>query len=81
MAHHDEHNQEGKPLLNFFNYRPAELLHIEVEEPLCPFTPEQVEALNVELESLPQFGLQIMLNHRTIWLHALHFCHQLELQP
>lgn len=81
MAHHEEHNQEGEPPLDFFNYGPAELSHVEVDEPLCPFTPEQVEALNVELESLPQFRSRIMLNRRTVWLHALHFCRQLELQP
>jgi hypothetical protein len=80
IAHHNEHNQQGEPPLDFFNYSPAELLHIEVEEPLCPFTPEQVEVLNMELESLPQFGSRVMINCRAVWLHALHFCHQLELQ-
>ncbi|KAJ7220460.1 hypothetical protein GGX14DRAFT_559247 [Mycena pura] len=54
MAHHMEHNadQELDPgaLENpFSNDGPHKLSHVEVQEPLCPFTPDQVLLLDAHL--------------------------------
>lgn len=81
IAHHNQYNEGGEEAqVGFFNYGPAELSHVEIDEPLCPFSSEQVHALDYELASLSQFRSRNMVNRRAVWIHALAFCRQLELQ-
>ncbi|KAJ7754757.1 hypothetical protein B0H14DRAFT_2404926 [Mycena olivaceomarginata] len=82
MAHHTEHNaeQELSPddLDNpFSNDGPHRLSHVEVLEPLCPFTPEEVAQLDTYLALDPHSQSRNMNSRRSLWISTLTFCRQL----
>ncbi|KAJ7222140.1 hypothetical protein GGX14DRAFT_352944 [Mycena pura] len=82
MAHHIEHNadQELDPgaLENpFSNDGPHKLSHVEVQEPLCPFTPDQVLLLDAHLSLNRHSQSRNMNSRQAVWIDALDFCRQL----
>ncbi|KAJ7036969.1 hypothetical protein C8F04DRAFT_900289, partial [Mycena alexandri] len=79
MAHHMEHNtdQELDPeaLENpFSNDGPHRLSHVEVQEPLCPFSVEYVTQLDTHLALNPHSASRNMNSRRDVWIDALDFC-------
>ncbi|KAJ7224564.1 hypothetical protein GGX14DRAFT_532019 [Mycena pura] len=73
MAHHMEHNadQELDPgvLENpFSNDGPHKLLHVEVQEPLCPFTPDQVLLLDAHLSLNRHSQSRNMNSGQAVWI-------------
>lgn len=82
LAHHDEFNNEDDEEADpFFNRGPGQLSHVEIEEPLCPFSPEQVQMLDHQLALFPQFHSRNMLSRRAVWVHALALCREIEILP
>ncbi|KAF8217968.1 hypothetical protein K438DRAFT_1557595 [Mycena galopus ATCC 62051] len=82
MAHHAEHNadQELDPeaIQNpFSNDAPHRLSHVEVAEPLCPFTLQEVAQLDAHLSLIPHSHSRNMNSRRAVWIEALAFCRQL----
>ncbi|KAJ6534717.1 hypothetical protein B0H10DRAFT_1732681, partial [Mycena sp. CBHHK59/15] len=58
----------------FSNDGPHTLSHVEVLEPLCPFSEDQVDRLNQHL-ALSQHSLSRNMNsRRAVWIEALDFC-------
>ncbi|KAJ7205826.1 hypothetical protein GGX14DRAFT_367836 [Mycena pura] len=83
MAHYTENNVDqeldSEALDNpFSNDGPHKLSHVEVSEPLCPFTPEQrVALLDSRLALLPHSQSRNMNSRKAVWIEALAFCRQL----
>ncbi|KAJ7114571.1 hypothetical protein C8R43DRAFT_902987 [Mycena crocata] len=80
LAHHAEFNPEDDPAAAhnpFSNDGPHQLSHVEVVEPLCPFTEEQVAVLNEYLALSPHCQSRNMNSRRAVWVDALDFCRQL----
>ncbi|KAJ7038388.1 hypothetical protein C8F04DRAFT_951132 [Mycena alexandri] len=82
IAHHMEHNtdQELDPdaLENpFSNDGPHRLSHVEVQEPLCPFSVEYVTQLDTHLVLNPHSASRNMNSRRDVWIDALDFCRHL----
>ncbi|KAJ7215910.1 hypothetical protein GGX14DRAFT_518349 [Mycena pura] len=80
IAHHAQHNvdEELTPddLHNpFSNDGPHKLSHVEVAEPLCPFTPEQVDLVDAHIAQYPH--TRNMNQRQGLWIDALDFCRQL----
>ncbi|KAJ7767538.1 hypothetical protein B0H14DRAFT_2402793 [Mycena olivaceomarginata] len=82
MAHHTEHNadQEHNPddLDNpFSNDGPHRLSHVEVSEPSCPFTLDEVADLDAHLALNPHSQSRNMTSRQSVWIDALAFCRHL----
>lgn len=82
MAHHAEHNADqelGPEALNnpFSNDGPHTLSHVEVQEPPCPLTPEQVDLLDAHLATNAHSQSRNMNSRRALWVDALDFCRQM----
>ncbi|KAJ7224560.1 hypothetical protein GGX14DRAFT_532018 [Mycena pura] len=82
MAHHAEHNNDqelGPDALEnpFSNVGPHQLSHVDVQEPLCPFTPEQVAGLDAHLALNLHSQSRNMNSRRSVWIDALSYCRQL----
>ncbi|KAJ7853072.1 hypothetical protein B0H14DRAFT_3085671 [Mycena olivaceomarginata] len=82
MAHHTEHNadQEHNPddLDNLFsNNEPHRLSHVEVSQPLCPFTLDEVADLDAHLALNPHSQSCNMTSRQSVWIDALAFCRHL----
>ncbi|KAJ7243927.1 hypothetical protein B0H12DRAFT_1022802 [Mycena haematopus] len=79
MAHYQEHNaeQEFDPdaVANpFSNEGPHKLSHIDVQEPLCPFSPDDVAQLDEHLALNPHIQSRNMNSRRALWIDALSIC-------
>ncbi|KAJ7230119.1 hypothetical protein GGX14DRAFT_343911 [Mycena pura] len=79
IAHHAENNAEEDmseaALTNpFSNEGPHSLSHVEVEEPLCPFSSEHVAALDDHLALNLHSLSRNMNSRRALWMDALAFC-------
>ncbi|KAJ7107451.1 hypothetical protein C8R44DRAFT_637572 [Mycena epipterygia] len=82
MAHHTEFNADqelnmGDVLNPFSNEGPHQLSHVEVLEPLCPFSVDEVSLLNAHLANSPHSESRNMNSRRAVWIDALDFCRQL----
>ncbi|KAF7335038.1 Integrase catalytic domain-containing protein [Mycena venus] len=82
MGHHAEFNTDQE--LNhddiqnpFTNDGPHQLSHVEVVEPLCPFTADQVTLLNGHLALSAHSQSRNMNSRRAVWVDALEFCRRL----
>lgn len=75
IAHHNEFNETEDPEEGedevFFNHGPRELSHVEIEEPLCPFTEEEVAYIDEQLTQYPASQSRSMTSRRTVWIYAL----------
>ncbi|EIW53677.1 uncharacterized protein TRAVEDRAFT_133491 [Trametes versicolor FP-101664 SS1] len=69
-THHDQHNPHDgtNP---FLIDNPSGLSHVEVPDPRCPFSPEQVALLDTHLRHLPCFGRENMQACAELWVAAL----------
>ncbi len=72
--HHDLHN----PILNegvndnpFVVNHPTRLSHVDLADPRCPFTTEQITYLDSQLQLLPSYHLHDMHSRRLTWIHTL----------
>ncbi|KAF7335116.1 hypothetical protein MVEN_02262300 [Mycena venus] len=79
MAHYTEQNADEEvdhdALQNpFSNDGPHKLSHVEVQELLCPFTPEHVELLDTHLVANTHSESRNMNSRRAVWIEALAFC-------
>ncbi|KAJ7713341.1 hypothetical protein B0H16DRAFT_1328714 [Mycena metata] len=79
MAHHMEHNADEQldpdAIENpFSNDGPHRLSHVEVQEPLCPFSIEHVTQLDAHLALNPHSISRNMNSRRSVWIDALDFC-------
>jgi hypothetical protein len=77
LEHHDHHNpltDEEVSQNPFLTHQPHRLSSVEVLEPSCPFSIEQVQFLDDELASLPFYHSRSMVDHRQLWIHALEIC-------
>ncbi|KAI0349945.1 hypothetical protein OH77DRAFT_1413989 [Trametes cingulata] len=71
--HHNEHNLDDGDAANpFVTNDPSHLSHVEVQDPRCPFTAEQVAWLDGHLSRLPSFGREDMQACLELWVAALH---------
>ncbi|KAJ7874350.1 hypothetical protein B0H14DRAFT_2343737 [Mycena olivaceomarginata] len=82
MAHHAEFNTDQEvnddDIQNpFTNDGPHKLSHVEVLEPLCPFTADQVVELNAHLALSMYSHSRNMNSRRAVWIDALSFCQEL----
>ncbi|KAJ7433206.1 hypothetical protein B0H11DRAFT_1759248 [Mycena galericulata] len=82
MAHHTEFNADQELNMDdihnpFSNDGPHILSHVEVVEPLCPFTADQVAELNEALALSPHSEARNMNSRRAVWIDALDFCRRL----
>ncbi|KAJ6605747.1 hypothetical protein B0H10DRAFT_1820507 [Mycena sp. CBHHK59/15] len=82
MAHHSEQNADQElDMADVSNPFSNEGLHklsqVEVVEPLCPFTADQVSLLNAHLALLPHSQSWNMNSRRAVWISALNFCRHL----
>lgn len=74
MNHHRQHNpQEYPSAQNAFN-RPPSLSDVPCEAPDCPFTVEQLTALNTHLFLHCDLQSRSMVVRRQIWITALEYC-------
>lgn len=73
-AHHDAQNAPGAVLNPFQTQNPTHMSHVEVEEPISPFTPEQLAYLDQQLYNLPFFNSRSMDDYRHLWIFALQTC-------
>ncbi|KAJ6546384.1 hypothetical protein DFH09DRAFT_1248985 [Mycena vulgaris] len=82
MAHHTASNADQELSMAdienpFSNDGPHTSLHVEVLEPLCPFSEDQVDRLNQPL-ALSQHSLSRNMNsRRAVWIEVLDFCRNL----
>ena len=53
------------------------ITHVNVLEPGCPLTLEQLEYLNSQREALPYIHDHSMESHRLIWISGLNICEYL----
>ena len=75
LNHHHQSNLEDNPNQNpFISHWPERLTRIDVDEPGCPLTEEQIIHLNSQLNSLPYIHSHNMDSYRLIWISALHIC-------
>ncbi|KAJ7652178.1 hypothetical protein DFH06DRAFT_995510, partial [Mycena polygramma] len=82
MAHHTEFNADQELSMDdiqnpFSNDGPHCLSHVEVVEPPCPFTPEDVATLDAHLAIFPHSQSRNMNSRRAVWVSALQFCRDL----
>jgi hypothetical protein len=82
MAHHTEHNSDHEldphACVNpFSNEGPHQLSHVEVNKPLCPFSLDDVAALNAHLTLNAHSQSRNMNSRRSVWIDALSFCRNL----
>lgn len=82
MAHHTEFNADqelnmGDVANPFSNEGPHQLSHVEVSEPLCPLSADEVTLLNAHLANSPHSESRNMNSRRAVWIDALDFCRQL----
>jgi len=76
--HHDTENLPHAVDTNPFRaHYPLHFSHVEVEEPNCPFTLQQLDALNDNLQQLPFWGFDDMNSRRLLWMHALDICERI----
>lgn len=68
--HHDQHNLHDTTN-PFLTDNPSGLSHVEVPDPRCPFSPEQVALLDTRLQILPCFGRKNMRTCVELWIAAL----------
>ncbi|KAJ6627694.1 hypothetical protein B0H10DRAFT_2161052 [Mycena sp. CBHHK59/15] len=73
MGHHAEHNTDAQPDSD----GPHRLSHIEVQEPLCLFSAEDVALLDAQLAVNPHSQSCNMNSRRSVWIDALAFCRDL----
>jgi hypothetical protein len=72
LEHHRQANQTDNPDDNpFMPHRPERLTRIDVTEPGCPFTEDQIIYLNSELNALPYIHSRTMDSYRLIWISGL----------
>ncbi|KAJ6449088.1 hypothetical protein DFH09DRAFT_1256622 [Mycena vulgaris] len=82
MAHYTASNADQELSMTdiknpFSNDGPHTLSHVEVLEPLCPFSEDQVDRLNQHL-ALSQHSLSRNMNsRRAVWIEVLDFCRNL----
>ncbi|KAJ7603662.1 hypothetical protein DFH06DRAFT_1022002 [Mycena polygramma] len=78
MAHHTAHNEDQDEAFAetnpFVNEGPHRLSHVEVVEPSCPFTLNEVQQLNEHLAQSAHSLSRNMNSRRAVWLEALQFC-------
>ncbi|KAJ6505139.1 hypothetical protein C8R45DRAFT_1051016 [Mycena sanguinolenta] len=79
MAHYHQHNAgaevDPEDANNpFSNDGPHQLSHVDVQEPLCPFGPEFVVALDEYLAVHPHVQSRNMNSRRALWIDALAIC-------
>lgn len=75
LEHHREANHNDNPGDNpFMSNRPERMTRVDVDEPGCPLTEEQIIYLNLQLNSLPYIHTRNMDSYRLIWISALHVC-------
>lgn len=75
---HDTHNpDDGDPSNPFVTNNPAHLSHVEVPDPRCPLTAEQVRQLEHWLSALPSYGWDTMQACKKLWVSALHIAQHL----
>jgi hypothetical protein len=75
LDHHRQANQDDNPDDNpFISNRPERMTQVNVDEPRCPFTEEQIIFLNSELNSLPYIHSRSMDSYRLVWISALQIC-------
>ncbi|KAJ7068442.1 hypothetical protein C8F01DRAFT_978820 [Mycena amicta] len=82
LAHHNENNpdedQTAEALQNpFSNDGPHRLSHVEVSEPPCPLSEEDLVQLNTYLETHPHMNSRSMNSRRVLWKDALSFVRNL----
>lgn len=72
--HHDVHNPiptEGVNDNPFVVNHPTRLSHVDLLDPRCPFTADQITYLDSQLYLLPSFHLHDMHSRRLTWINAL----------
>ncbi|KAJ7657961.1 hypothetical protein B0H17DRAFT_1163291 [Mycena rosella] len=80
MAHHAENNEEDEPLGHdnpFANEGPHRLSHMEVVEPSCPLSVEELQLLNSHLSQSIHSQSRSMISRRAVWVDAFEFCSDL----
>jgi hypothetical protein len=70
MQHHLANNNDDEVDATVV-ITPQQLSHIEVSDPRCPFTADQIEFLGHQLSAMPIFSLQDMQSRRLLWIEAL----------
>ncbi|KAJ7847325.1 hypothetical protein B0H14DRAFT_3086220 [Mycena olivaceomarginata] len=78
IAHHTEFNTDPEAneddIQNpFTNDGPHKLSHVEVIEPLCPFTQAEVGLLDAHLALSQHSTSRNMISRRAVWIDALDF--------
>lgn len=75
LEHHQQANRFDNPGDNpFMSNRPERMTRVDVDEPGCPLTEDQIIYLNSELNSLPYIHARDMNTYRLIWISALRIC-------
>ncbi|KAJ6596544.1 hypothetical protein B0H10DRAFT_2327202 [Mycena sp. CBHHK59/15] len=82
MGQHAEHNTDAQldsdVLENpFYNEGHHQLSHVDVQEPLCPFSAEDVALLDAQLAVNPHSQSRNMNSRRSVGIDALAFCRDL----
>lgn len=79
LNHHDQANgsdNQGDNPFSAHTHRPAaeQMSRVDVVEPGCPLTAEQLLYLNSQLDSLPYINDGSMEMRRLVWVSALNIC-------
>jgi len=70
MQHHLANNNDNEADATIV-FTPQQLSHVEVPDPRCPFTTDQIEFLDRQLSAMPIFSLHDMHSRRLLWIEAL----------
>ena len=81
LSHHHESNGVNQdPTINpFLPHPPTTFSHVEVEEPDCPLTSEQLLIVDNLVEQSYISGRRSIDDYRSLWIAALHVCQQMPL--
>lgn len=75
LEHHRQANHNDNPGDNpFMSNQPERMTRVDVDEPGCPLTEEQIIYLNSQLNSLPYIHTRNMDSYKLIWISALRIC-------
>ena len=75
LDHHRQANNDNDQDENpFMSHQPERMTGVDVDEPGCPLTEEQINYINSELNNLPYIHLRTMDSYRLVWISALRIC-------
>ncbi|KAF7430680.1 hypothetical protein PC9H_006389 [Pleurotus ostreatus] len=76
--HHNTHNSDHHGTSNpFVSDLPDHMPHVKVTDARCPFSEDQLEALNTFVQNLPMINVADMNSRRLVWITTLEWAESL----